>query len=188
MCLYWIGEFCGLRKGFYTNFQKRLDKVSEIGYNISDFGYLGGSIMRDLHAREYTHLNGEINSLYHEAALKIGVSDSAFDILYVICENGDRCLQSEVFRLTGTSRQTINSAIRKLEKDGIVYLEPGEGRNTIVCLTDKGKKFLTEKFYPLFEIENKIWSEWTADEQQQYIVLTQKYRDALKKHLKTFRE
>ena len=41
-----------------------------------------------------------------------------------------------------------------------------------------------EKIYPLHEIENKIWSEWTAAEQQQYLELTQKYRDSLKKKLK----
>ena len=86
--------------------------------------------MHYLQAGEYTHLAGEINSLYHEAAVKMGISDSVMNILYVICEKGDRCLQSEISRLTGISRQTINSAIRKLEKDGIVYLKQGQGRNT----------------------------------------------------------
>lgn len=138
-------------------------------------------------AREYTHLHGEINSLYHEAAVNAGISDSVLNILYVICEKGDRCYQSEVFKLTGISRQTINSAIRKLEKDGLVYLEQGQGRNTIVCLTEKGKKFSSEKIYPLFEMENEIWSEWTAEEQQQYVTTERKYRDALKKHLKNLR-
>lgn len=38
---------------------------------------------------------------------------------------------------------------------------------------------------PLFEIENKIWNEWTEQEQQQYLTLTRKYRDALKKYMKT---
>lgn len=66
------------------------------------------------------------------------------------------------------SRQTINSAIRKLETDGIVYLEPGKGRNTIVSLTEKGQKFALEKIYPLYEVENKIWNAWTTDEQRQY--------------------
>ena len=139
--------------------------------------------MHYLQAGEYTHLSGEINSLYHEMAVKMGVSDSVMNILYVICEEGDRCLQSEISRLTGISRQTINSAIRKLEKDEIVYLEQGQGRNTIVCLTEKGWKFAAEKIEPLFEIENKIWNEWTAEEQRQYLTLTQKYRDALKRYM-----
>ena len=131
------------------------------------------------------HLAGDINSLYHEAAVKMGVSDSVMNILYVLCEKEGECLQSEICRLSGISRQTINSAIRNLEKDGIVYLKPGQGRNTIVCLTETGKIFSKEKIYPLFEIENKIWNEWTADEQRQYLMLTQKYRDALKKYLPT---
>ncbi len=145
-----------------------------------------GECMHYLKAGKYTYLAGEINSLYHEAAVKMGVSDSIMNILYVICENGTRCFQSEISKLTGISRQTINSAIRKLEKDGIVYLEQGQGRNTIVCLTEKGEKFSSERISPLFEIENKIWNEWTAEEQQQYLVLTQKYRDALKKYMNEF--
>lgn len=140
--------------------------------------------MHYLKAGQYTYLAGEINALYHEAAVKMGVSDSVQNILYVICEKEDKCLQSDISKLTGMSRQTINSAIRKLETDGIVYLEPGKGRNTVVCLTEKGKRFALEKIYPLYEVENKIWNEWTDDEQQQYLMLTQKYRDALKKYLK----
>ena len=139
--------------------------------------------MHYLQASEYTHLAGEINALYHEAAVRMGVSDSVMNILYVICENGDRCLQSEISRLTGISRQTINSAIRKLEKEQIVCLEPGQGRNTIVCLTEAGKHFAEQKIGPLFAVENQIWNEWTEEEQRQYLKLTQKYRDALKKYL-----
>lgn len=141
--------------------------------------------MHYLKAGQYTYLAGEINSLYHEAAVKTGVSDSVQNILYVICEKGGSCLQSEISKLTGISRQTINSAIRKLEKDEIVYLKQGQGRNTIVCLTEKGKQFASEKILPLFEIENRIWEEWTEEEQEQYLLLTQKYRDALKKYLYT---
>ena len=143
----------------------------------------GGACMHYLHAGEYTHLAGEINALYHEAAVKMGVSDSVMNILYVICEKGDCCRQSEISRLTGISRQTINSAIHKLEKDGMVYLAQGQGRNTIVCLTEQGKAFSDAKILPLFEMENKIWNEWTAEEQQQYLALTQKYRDGLKRYM-----
>lgn len=141
--------------------------------------------MHYLKANQYTYLAGEINALYHEASVKTGVSDSVQNILYVICEKGDRCLQSEISRLTGISRQTINSAIHKLEKEGIIRLEQGKGRNTIVCLTEEGKNYARRKIYPLFEIENKIWADWTEEEQQQYLLLTQKYRDGLKKYMET---
>ena len=117
--------------------------------------------MHYLHAGEYTYLSGEINALYHEAAVKAGISDSIQNILYVICEKGGSCSQSEISKLTGMSRQTINSAI------------------------ETGKQFAAEKIEPLFAIENKIWGAWTEKERQQYLQLTRKYRDALKAHLKT---
>lgn len=134
-------------------------------------------------ARMYAYLSAEITSLYHEAAVKMGISDTVLNILYVLCEKEGQCLQSDIFRLTGISRQTINSAIRKLERDGLAYLEQGEGRNTMVCLTKNGRDFSAEKILPLFRIENKIWDEWTVDEQEKYVLLTQTYRDSLKKYL-----
>lgn len=139
--------------------------------------------MHYLEIGQYTHLAGEINALYHAAAVRTGVSDSVQNILYVVLDKGGRCLQSEISRLTGISRQTINSAIRRLQADGIIRLEPGGGRNTVVCLTDAGRTYAAEKVGPLLEAENKIWNEWTAEERQQYLTLTEKYRDALKKHL-----
>ncbi len=161
----------------------------DIGYNtyIVDVRYrTKESRMHYLEAGKYTSLSGEINSLYHEAAVKMGISDSVMNILYVIYEKGDSCLQSEISKLSGISRQTINSSVKKLEKDEILYLKQGQGRNTIVCLTEKGLKFCENKIKPLFEIENKIWNEWTADEQRQYLLLTEKYRDALKKYMTLF--
>ena len=141
--------------------------------------------MHYLETEQYTFLAGEINALYHEAAVKMGISDSVQNILYVLCEKGGKCQQSEISKLTGISRKTINSAIRKLEKEELVYLEQGKGRNTILCLTEKGEKFSSEKIGSLHEIENKIWIEWTVEEQQQYLTLTKKYRDGLKKYMET---
>lgn len=140
--------------------------------------------MHVLEAKTYAQLSGKINSLYHEVAVAMGVSDSVLDILYVICGAGDSCLQSEIYKMTGMSRQTINSSIHKLEKEGIVCLAQGQGRNTVVSLTEKGKEFSSRRIDPLQEIENRIWGEWTVDEQQQYLTLTKKYCTALKKYMK----
>lgn len=139
--------------------------------------------MHDKQAREFTHLSGEINSLYHDMAVKTGVSDSVLNIFYVLSEKEYQCFQSDIFRLTGMSRQTINSAIRRLEKEELVYLEQGVGRNTIVCLTEKGKNFAEKNISPLFEIENRIWNEWTEEEQQQYLTLTKRYCNSLRKYM-----
>lgn len=110
--------------------------------------------MNDKKPRIYAYLSAEITSLYHEAAVKIGISDTVLNILYVLCEKEGQCLQSDIFRLTGISRQTINSAIRKLEKVSLSIWNR-EGRNTMVCLTEKGKDFSTEKFSHYFKSKIK---------------------------------
>lgn len=138
--------------------------------------------MHYLKATEYTYLAGEINALYHEAAVKMGVSDSVQNILYVVCQWEGRCPQSEICKLTGMTRQTVNSAIRKLESEGVLYLAPGKGRNTLVCLTEAGERFARERMEPLYEAENRIWNEWTEEEQRQYLLLTKQYRGGLRRH------
>ncbi len=137
-----------------------------------------------LTTREYTQIAGDINALYHEAAVRMGISDTMMNILYVICENGNQCLQSTISKSTGISRKTINSAIQKMKKEELITLQQGEGRNTIVSFTEQGKLFAEEKIYPLFEMEKKIWDEWTEEEQSQYLLLTKKYRDGLVKYMK----
>ncbi len=136
--------------------------------------------------RKYNYMLSEINALYHEAAFRAGVSDSVHCILYVLCTENYRCLQSEIYKQSGISRQTINSAIRRLERDGMVYLEQGKGRNTIVCLTDQGIDLAAKTVHPLFQIENEIFEEWSPKEVEGYLKLTEKYRDALKEKLNEF--
>ncbi len=133
--------------------------------------------------RKYNYMTSEINGLYHEAAFKSGISDSVQNILYVLFAENYRCLQSEIYKQSGISRQTINSAIRRLEQDGIVYLEQGKGRNTVVCLTDEGICFAREKIELIYRVENEIFAEWSDDEVETYLKLTERYRDALKEKL-----
>ncbi len=133
--------------------------------------------------RRYNYLMSEIDGLYHEAAFRAGVSDSVQRILYVVYSENYRCLQSEIYKQSGVSRQTINSAIRRLEQDGIVKLEQGTGRNTVVCLTDEGVRFAQEKIEPLYRMEHEIFDAWCAEEMALYLKLTEKYRDGLKEKL-----
>ena len=130
--------------------------------------------------KRFNHLTGEIEALYHEAALKLGFSDSVMQILYTICNVGDSCPLSDICKLSGTSKQTINSAIRILENDGIVYLKAQAGRKKAVCLTEKGKATVEATVARLIEIENQIFASWTKSEREEYLRLTKAYMLAFK--------
>ncbi len=143
--------------------------------------------MEDIFMEEMRHLNcliGETESVYHEAAVKLGVSDSTMQILYTICMTGkEYCQLSEIARLTGSSRQTIHSSVRKLEQEGVVYLKAKNGRDKFVYLTEYGKKIVEKTAMRVIEIENNIFSAWTAQDRQEYLRLTQKYLVDLKKRV-----
>lgn len=134
--------------------------------------------------KRFNYLFGEIEAVYHEAALKFGLSDSAMLVLYAICNNGENCLLSDIIHLSGASKQTINSALRKLEAEGIVYLEAVNGKKKNVCLTKKGRELADRTVIRLLDIENGIFDSWSLEEQEQYLTLTHRYLTAFKEKLK----
>ena len=81
--------------------------------------------------KEYNCLYKEANEIYHEAARRLHLSDSAFEIFYALFDMGDNCLQRDICKSSCLPKQTINSSIRKLQADGYLTLSPGKG----VCIS-----------------------------------------------------
>ncbi|MGN0356190.1 MAG: MarR family winged helix-turn-helix transcriptional regulator [Muricoprocola sp.] len=125
----------------------------------------------------------DIDSLYHQAALKLGVSDSVLFVLYMIYTSGEQCLLYDIYKLSGICKQTINSAIRKLENEDIVYLEKQKGKAKIVCLTDKGKSYIKQNAAKLFEAECNAFSDWSEEELNLYLSLMEKHNVSLRKQI-----
>lgn len=118
-------------------------------------------------------------------AIQAGLSDSIMSILYVLWEQNGRCPQSTIVKQTGIARQTVNSALRKLEREGTTGLEPGEGRNTIVYLTEAGQALCREKIAPILEMEEAVFRAWTEEEQETYLNLNLRYLEAMRNHVKS---
>lgn len=136
--------------------------------------------------KRFNHLTTEIDNAYHEAALKFGLSDSAMLILYTICSNGRECLLSDIIRLSGISKQTVNSSLRKLESEGIVQLEAYGGRMKKICLTHKGVRLTRDTVLNIIKIENEIFASWTKEERRLYLELTLRYLNAFRNRIKEF--
>lgn len=125
----------------------------------------------------------EMDDLYHDIAIQLNLSDSAFDILYTICTLGDGCLQRDICNATYISKQTINSSIKKLEQSGILTLTPGKGRDMHLHLTTAGKTLAEEKIFPIIEMENRTFSELLPEERQLLLTLSEKYVKHLHKNM-----
>lgn len=129
---------------------------------------------------EFNRLTREINEVYHNVSSKLGISDSAFIILYALVELGDGCRQADIVKAYCVNKQTINSSVKKLQKEGYIELRASKGLDRNIFVTPKGEKIIEEKIYPIFEIENSIINEFSNEEQIMLSLLTKKYLQKLK--------
>ena len=134
--------------------------------------------------RRFNHLIGEINGVYHEAAVKLGLPDSAMAVLYTLCGEGGACPLQEIVRQSGASKQTINSAIRRLEREGAVRLETAGGRGKNVRLTEEGRELVRRTVLLVIKMEDEIYASWTQEELRAYLGQTEKFLTAFKKKMK----
>lgn len=140
------------------------------------------TISEQIHRINY--LTAEMDALYHQASLKIGLADSAMRVLYAIYDNGDWCMLSDIYKQSGISKQTVNSALRKLESEDIIYLENFKGKSKKVLLTEKGKEYIQQTAARLYQAEKNVYDSWTQDDLNTYVHLTEKYIDLFREQVK----
>lgn len=126
----------------------------------------------------------DADSLYHQAALKLGVSDSAMLVLYMLYTNGGECRLYDIYKLSGICKQTINSAVRKLEKEELIWLEKQDRKSKKVCFTEKGKAYAEQTAARLFQAEYNAFREWKEEEIDLYLKLIEKYNISLRREIK----
>ncbi len=134
---------------------------------------------------EYNQLMKSMDGLYHNAARKCGLSDSAFWTLYSIKESEEPCTQKELCESWFYSKQTVNSTLKQLEEKGILKLElaPGSRKNKRILLTEEGERLAEEKVIPLMEAECRVLACFDAEDCRAFLDLTRKYTDQLRAEL-----
>lgn len=133
---------------------------------------------------QFNYLNSEINCTYHDIHAGLGLSDSTMTVLYILYDFEGECLLGDIIRLSGASKQTVNSALRKLEGEGALTVKPFQGKRKSVRLTEQGKALVESSIVPVIQMENEIWSSWTEQEQRLYLQLTERYLTALREKSK----
>lgn len=128
-------------------------------------------------------LLAETDAVYHEAAKRMGLADSDMKILYTLCHLGQQAPLADVIRLSGISKQTVNSALRKLEKQEVLFLQNANGRRKLVCLTNIGRQLAEKTVLRLIEMENEAMLNWTDQETALYIELTQRFLQDFKEQI-----
>lgn len=126
------------------------------------------------------YIIGDLDSAYHSAALKLGLTDSNMAIIYAIRAEGRPCRISEICRLTGLSKQTVNSALRRLESDGIIRLDAVDGKRKSAALTERGTELSERTVARVIAAENRVFGSWTEEERSEFLRLNRKLCEQLK--------
>lgn len=134
--------------------------------------------------KRINHIVSEFDQIYHSLSSHFDLSDSEFSILYTLCVEDMSCPLSDVTKLTGLPKQTINSALRNLERDGIIFLSSVNGRNKAINLTEKGLERCKESVLKIIEIENNILKSWGDEKVERYIEASKDYNDLMKEGIK----
>lgn len=129
----------------------------------------------------YNSLWKEQDDIYSSAAKRYGLSDSTMWILYFLRLNGGCCSQKDIASSMLQPKQTTNSAVKQLERDGYVTLRCGADRRCrLVELTPAGKQLAERTSDHVISAERGVWEEFTSEEQEQFIALLTKYNKRLK--------
>lgn len=126
---------------------------------------------------EYNRLLKENDDIYHSLARHYGISDCTLWILYIVSESKTNHTQNRICELLSLSKQTVNSALKKLEKDGYIELAPypGSQKTKLVRLTESGKAFAGGIIDQVEKIEHAAFCQFSAEERIIFLELFEKY-------------
>lgn len=131
----------------------------------------------------YNQLYCQESQLYHETAVRLGLSESQFWILYALCDAEKALSQRDLSIGTGMPKQTVHSAVGQMLRAGYLQREERPGRECGLRLTPEGKRLASETVIPVILRENDAFADLTPQEREMLLRLNEKYGQRLAAHL-----
>lgn len=126
----------------------------------------------------------EGNELFLGYAKRCGLSDSTFIILYILRDLGNGVNQQAVCRAAGLPKQTVSSAMKRMEADGLLSLRAVPGcRGKAAFLTEAGDALAARSVDPLRTIEAQALLTLSEAERRTLFQCLQHYNDTLRRCL-----
>lgn len=119
----------------------------------------------------------QVDDIFHAYAVGQELSDSAFWILYALCEAEKPCTQNELCEAWYYTKQTVHSAVAGLARAGHVRLEhvPGSRNSKYIALTEAGSAYVDAHIRPVIEAEKSAFGRMSDGERRRYLALARKH-------------
>lgn len=127
----------------------------------------------------------EMDEIYHLYAKQHRISDTALWLMYSLYQSETAYTQREFCSDWHYPPQTINSALKNFEKQGIIELQsiPDNQKNKLIVLTQKGKDWAENIISPLILAERRSFQGMKKEEREALLVLSKKYVDLLRSEI-----
>lgn len=132
---------------------------------------------------EYNNALKSVDESYRNIAKRYGVSEASFWTLYTLRMEPGNITQSDVCNVLYQPKQTVNSALKKLEGEGYITLTPAGAHTKNIALTESGIKLCERTVDKVIEAECDALKEMTDDEAENLIALQGAYSILLKNKL-----
>ena len=131
----------------------------------------------DLMANEYLRQMAvqekRFDAIYREAGARFGLPDCSMWVLYFLISSGEPVSQQDLIEKMMFPKQTINSSVMKLAKDGLVKLftTPGMGNRKTIALTETGMDLANTTVRRLLKAELRAVKNMGTKRTEQFIRL-----------------
>lgn len=122
----------------------------------------------------------QMDSIYNDWASANKIQDTSLFVLNEISKQ-EVCTQRSLRDRLGYSKQTISSALRRLEAAGIIVRQraPQDQRNNLIRLTSNGKEYADSILSRLRNAEVHAFQSWSEAETEEILTAFQKLTSAL---------
>ena len=133
---------------------------------------------------EYNRLFKEEDGLYRAASRRLDLPETELWILYLLRLEGS-CTQRELRERMVQARQSVNTALKAMERRGVIAMTPAEGdrRSRTIRLTERGEALAAEAADPILAAEAAAMASLSERERETLLRLWEKYVAALAKGL-----
>ncbi|MCH5191433.1 MAG: winged helix DNA-binding protein [Oscillospiraceae bacterium] len=133
---------------------------------------------------QFNQMYKEYNDIYQNAARNFDMPTVSFWLIYVLRQK-TVCTQKDFMDQLYYPKQTINSALKLLEKREYVTLKRSEEdrRSKLIYLTEKGQAFAKDTADKIICAENAAFSSFTDSERETFFSLFERLSTALQKEM-----
>ena len=127
-------------------------------------------------------LNKECDHIYSQLASRLGLTDSAFWVLYAVAHAETPLTQNDLCSNFFFPVQTIHSAIHNLRNRGLLELQfiPGTKNRKAILLTEAGKRLVADTICRVDEMEENALRRFSEDDRALYLSLYQRHIEYLR--------